>query len=93
MWTMNNDPLNRQDLRELADQVVAKIEVLLESRGIIKANGRPEGYKTKDVRRVLGCSVNKLVSLRIAKKIRWKKIGGTVYYNAEDVRRILEEGF
>jgi hypothetical protein len=56
---MNNDPLNRQDLRELADQVAAKIEMLLESLGIIKANGCPEGYKTKDVRRFWGArSIN-----------------------------------
>jgi hypothetical protein len=52
-----------------------------------------EGYKTKDVRKILGCSVNKLVSLRSARKIRWKKVGGTIYYNKEDVRRLVEEGF
>jgi len=90
---MSNDPLNRQDLQEVVTQVLRGVEMLLESHGIIKSNGCPEGYKTKDVRRILGCSVNKLVSLRIARKIRWKKIGGTVYYNQEDVRRLLEEGF
>jgi len=90
---MNNEPLNRQDLQEVVRQVLRGTEMLLESRGIIKSNGWQEGYKTKDVRRILGCSVNKLVSLRIARKIRWKKIGGTVYYSPEDVKRLLEEGF
>ncbi|WP_414709897.1 helix-turn-helix domain-containing protein [Puia sp.] len=52
-----------------------------------------EGYRTRDVRKILGCSVNKLVSLRTSRKLRWKKIGGTVYYCREDVRRLLEEGF
>jgi hypothetical protein len=74
---MIDGPLNRQDLQEVVKQVLRGTEMLLESRGIIKSNRCQEGYKTKDVRRILGCSVNKLVSLRIAKKIRWKKIGGT----------------
>lgn len=52
-----------------------------------------EGYKTSDVRKMLGCSVNKLVSLRITRKLRTKKIGGTLYYNRDDIKRLLEEGF
>ncbi len=52
-----------------------------------------EGYKTKHVRNILGCSVNKLVSLRITRKIRAKKVGGTLYYNKEDVKKLLQEGY
>ncbi len=52
-----------------------------------------DGYRTKDVRRILGCCVNKLMSLMAARKIRVKKVGGTVYYNKEDVKRLLAEGF
>lgn len=52
-----------------------------------------EGYKTKHVRHILGCSVNKLVSLRVTRKIRTKKVGGTLYYNKDDVKRLLQEGY
>lgn len=52
-----------------------------------------EGYKTARVRKILGCSVNKLVSLRVSRKLRTKKIGGTIYYNREVVKRLLEEGY
>jgi hypothetical protein len=31
--------------------------------------------------------------LPIDKKIRFKKIGGTLYYNKEDIKRLLEEGY
>jgi hypothetical protein len=54
---------------------------------------KPEGYKTSDVRKMLGCSFNKLVSLRVTRKLRTKKIGGTLYYNRDDIKRLLEEGF
>jgi len=74
-------------------------ELLIDVRTIIREEiaGRKEnplqGYKTKDVRNILGCSFNKLVSLRVSRKVRWKKIGGTIYYNRDDVRRLVEEGF
>jgi hypothetical protein len=90
---MEYDLATKQDLQTLRAQLVSDIKTLLQSQDASKANDFLEGYKTKDVRKILGCSVNKLVSLRIARKIRWKKIGGTVYYNREDVRRLLEEGF
>jgi hypothetical protein len=90
---MDNDFVTRQDLQVLRTQLVSDIKLLLQSRDSSKTNRCREGYKTKDVRKILGCSVNKLVSLRIERKIRWKKIGGTVYYNQEDVRCLLEEGF
>ncbi len=51
------------------------------------------GYKGPDVRGLLGCSEGKLKSLRTCGKIRTKKIGGTVYYNREDVSRLLTAGF
>ena len=54
---------------------------------------KPEGYKTADVRKILGCSVNKLVALRVSRNLRTKKIGGTIYYNLEDVKKLLEEGY
>ena len=54
---------------------------------------KPEGYKTADVRKILGCSVNKLVALRVRRNLRTKKIGGTIYYNLEDVKKLLDEGF
>jgi hypothetical protein len=56
-------------------------------------DSKPEGYKTAQVRGILGCSVNKLVSLRTTRKIRVKKIGGTLYYNKEDIKRLLEEDY
>lgn len=59
----------------------------------VRIGQKLEGYKTSDVRKMLGCSVNKLVSLRITRKLRTKKIGGTLYYNRDDIKRLLEEGF
>lgn len=52
-----------------------------------------EGYKTKDIRKLLGCCNNTIVSLRISGKLRCKRVGGALYYKREDVQKLLEEGF
>ena len=78
--------VTKEDLQVLRTQLMSDFKAMLLSRNVQTGNPKVEGLKTKDVRKILGCSVNKLVSLRIARKVRWKKIGGTVYYNREDVK-------
>lgn len=80
------------------DMELFRIRLLNDIKNIIQDQmqpfaEKPEGYKTSDARKILGCCVNKLVSLRITRKLRTKKIGGTLYYNREDIKRLLEEGY
>jgi len=89
---MNVEMITKEDLQQLRLQLLEDIKSIFQKEQDIK-NGDIKGYKTAHVRKILGCSVNKLVSLRIARKIRVKKIGGTVYYNRDDVKKLLEEGF
>jgi hypothetical protein len=89
---MSIEIVTKEDLQIFRKQLVEDFrDILNQSRK--PTNEHPEGYKTAHVRKMLGCSVNKLVALRISKKIRWKKIVGTIYYNKDDVRRLLEEGY
>ena len=84
--------MTKEDLELFRIQLLQDIKNIV--CGVIKpVTEKPEGYKTADVRKMLGCSVNKLVSLRISRKIRTKKIGGTVYYNKDDIKQLLEEGY
>lgn len=89
---MPTEVLTKEDLELFRIQLLQDIKNIMS--GVIQpVSERPEGYKTADVRKMLGCSVNKLVSLRINRKLRTKKIGGTVYYNREDIKQLLEEGY
>jgi len=85
--------VTKAELDQFRCQLLADIKEVIRAEICSVKQEQPKGYRTKDVRRILGCSVNKLVSLRIGRKIRWKKVGGTVYYNKEDVRKLLEEGY
>jgi hypothetical protein len=84
--------VTKEDLQIFRRQLVEDFRTIInESKQSVSED--PKGYKTSHVRKILGCSVNKLVALRIQRKIRMKKIGGTNYYNKEDVKRLLEDGF
>lgn len=89
---MSIDIVTKDDLQTFKNVLINDLKLIIgEAMG--KIPEPVEGYKTKHVRSILGCSVNKLVSLRVARKIRTKKVGGTLYYNKEDVRRLLQEGY
>jgi hypothetical protein len=84
--------VTKEDFQIFRMQLLADIKAILAAH-TAEPKAALEGYKTKDVRRILGCCYNTLKSLRISRKIRTKKVGGTIYYNKEDVRRLVEEGF
>lgn len=89
---MGIDIVTKEDLLIFRKSLITEIrDVLMDVMKQIPDS--PEGYKTKHVRAILGCSVNKVVSLRVTRKIRVKKVGGTLYYNKEDVNRLVREGF
>ncbi|WP_460687312.1 helix-turn-helix domain-containing protein [Niabella aquatica] len=89
---MEIEVLTKEDLKAFEANLISAIELML-IKHLSSINERPEGYKTSDVRKMLGCSTNKLVSLRISRNLRTKKVGGTLYYNKDDIKKLLEEGF
>lgn len=90
---MGIEVITKEDLQAFRTQLLNDIKVLLVTHITQPSKQNIEGFKTEEVRKILGCSVNKLVSLRQARRLRWKKVRGTVYYNKDDVRRLVEEGF
>ncbi len=88
---MSVEIITKDDLQLFRNQLLSDIRDLFSQT--TKTSNEVEGYKTSHVRKILGCSVNKLTSLRVSRNIRTKKIGGTIYYNKDDVRKLLEEGF
>jgi hypothetical protein len=85
--------VTKEDLETFRLRLLHDLQAIISVQNVDGQARSIDGLKTKDLRRILGCSVNKLVSLRVARKVRWKKTGGTVYYNREDVKRLLEEGY
>lgn len=86
------DYITKNDLEQFRIKIMQDISGMLKENTQLR-NEPPVGYKTADAKRMLNCSTNKLASLRVSRKIRTKKIGGTLYYNKDDIKNLLEEGF
>ena len=89
---MGVEIVTKEDLHVFRLQLLNDIKAILKEQKV-PSNEPMEGFKTSQVKKMLGCCTNKLISLRVARKIRTKKIGGTIYYNKEDIKRLLEEGY
>ncbi|MGN7785751.1 hypothetical protein ACTJIJ_14590 [Niabella sp. 22666] len=89
---MEIEVITKEDLKVFEANLIKALEELFKQYHT-SLNEHPEGYKTSDVRKILGCCTNKLVSLRISRNLRTKKVGGTLYYNKDDIKKLVEEGF
>lgn len=75
--------LTADDLDKFREQLLADIEKLLNTK-------RPKKWlKTNEVMEMLGMSEVTLQTLRNKGQIPFKKLGGTVYYNAEELDEFL----
>jgi len=90
---MGMEILTKEDLQIFKVQLVAEItELFVRFNSDKKSSALPEGLRTEHACALLDCSNGKLLSLRSAGKIRWRKIGGSLYYNQEDIRKLMKNG-
>ena len=83
------DIITKEDLQHFRLQLLNELKELIAQFKNETSKPPIEGYRTKQVRKILNCSNGKLQSLRIAGKLRCKKIGGALYYVAEDIKKLL----
>lgn len=85
---MPSEIITTGDLREF------KTELLAEFRKLLKEHhGQPakKWLKSYEVRKLLGISPGTLQNLRINGTLPYTKIGGSLFYDYEDIRKMLEE--
>ena len=80
--------LTTDDLREF------KIELLKEFKQILAVHhGQPskKWLKSYEVRKLLGISPGTLQNLRVNGTLPYTKIGGVMFYDYEDIKKMLKE--
>ena len=85
---MPTEILTTDDLREF------KIELLKEFKQILAVHhGQPskKWLKSFEVRNLLGISPGTLQNLRINGTLPYTKIGGVMFYDYEDIKKMLKE--
>lgn len=84
-----NEILTREDLQNFKNELLQEMKALLQPQ---LQGGSKQWLKSVDVRRMLNISPGTLQNLRINGTLRFSKIGGMMYYKAEDIAKLLEGG-
>ena len=80
--------LTTDDLREF------KIELLEDFKKLLKEHGgqpSKKWLKSPEVRKLLGISHGTLQNLRVNGTLPYTKVGGILYYDHDDIQKILVE--
>src|SRR5215831_14898160 len=76
------------DLEEFKNELLLGVKSLLEEN---KKTAKQEWLKSYQVRKLLGISNGTLQTLKNNGTLPFSKIGGIIYYNLNDVNKMLEE--
>lgn len=79
--------LTTDDLREFKVEMLEEIKKILRQSGVQPAK---KWLKSPDIRKMLGISPGTLQTMRINGTLPYTKIGGVIYYDYEDIQKMLE---
>lgn len=80
--------ITTDDLRKFKLELLDEIQQLLKSSSGLKPK---KWLKTFEVRELLGISHGTMQNLRINGTLPYTKIGGVLYYDADDISNVLEQ--
>jgi hypothetical protein len=86
-------PLMRGQLATLADLDKLKTELLLAIQAMLTKHNESKSkkwLKTYEVQKLLGISAGTLQTLRNSGAIPFSKIGGTIYYDLDEINVVIE---
>jgi hypothetical protein len=78
--------LTTDDLREFKVELISEIEKLFRQNGVQPVK---KWLKSKEVRKLLTISPGTLQTLRINQTLTYSKIGGVIYYDYEDILKMI----
>jgi hypothetical protein len=87
------------NLELLSHQVITKKDLLIFSNLMLKElrellgqqEQKPEWLKSMEVRKLLRISAGTLQNLRVNGSLSYKRLGGTIYYRYDDIKKMLED--
>ncbi|WP_435255269.1 helix-turn-helix domain-containing protein [Tenacibaculum sp. A30] len=80
--------ITTDDLREFKLELLGDIKELLNSQSASKPK---KWLKSQEVRELLSISPGTLQNLRINGTLPYSKVGGVIYYDYEEILKVIEE--
>lgn len=84
--------LNRDQLLTVGDLEIFRVQLLNEIKSLFKEAGSTPAkkwLKSSEVKKLLGISTGTLQNLRINGTLSYSKIGGTAYYDYDEIAKLL----
>lgn len=78
--------ITKNDLLELKREIISEVSNLLTG-----TNENKKWLKSADVRKMLSISPGTLQNLRVSRVLPFTKIGGTVFYDYNDVMKVMQK--
>lgn len=84
---MATEIITREDLHSFKIELLEDLKSLLHSQ----PNQQKKWLKSADVRKMLSISSGTLQTLRINRVLPYTKVGGTLFYDLDDVTKVLNK--
>lgn len=78
--------LTKEDLEDFKKELLEDIKSLFHS----KSSGQKQWLRSSEVRELLNISSGTLQNLRINGTLRYSKVGGTIYYDFQDIAKLMQ---
>jgi len=78
--------VTKEDLQEFKNDLLQELKTLL----LPKTNNQTPWLRSADVKALLHISSGTLQNMRINGTLRYSKVWGTLYYNYEDIEKLLQ---
>ena len=78
--------VTKEDLQEFKNDLFQELKNLL----LPKTNSQKQWLRSADVKALLKISSGTLQNMRINGTLRYSIVGGTLYYNYEDIEKLLQ---
>ncbi|MCC4214413.1 helix-turn-helix domain-containing protein [Leeuwenhoekiella parthenopeia] len=80
--------ITTDDLREFKRELLKEIKTLINNQGTQKLK---KYLKSSEVMELLQVSPGTLQNLRINGTLPFTKVGGIIYYDAQDIQKVMED--
>lgn len=80
--------ITTEDLQDFKHELLESIKELLSSQTIFK---QKKWLKSPEVRELLSISPGTLQNLRINGTLPYSKVGGVIYYDYEEILKVIED--
>lgn len=85
--------LTTDDLQKFKDELFIELRQMMGRQQKNEPSKQREWLRTKEVCKMIGISLSKLQYMRDNDEIKFTRIGGTIFYNADEINKLLASGY